>query len=136
VVDGLTTLLTRARDAGLIGGLVPNVIEGGGGLTHLHYADGTIIFLEAGEEVIANTKFLSHCFENMTGFRINYHKSEVIVMGASREESTGIANMLNCKVGSLTIKYLGVPVSNTNIFKADLHYVGLKVEKGFLFGGG
>jgi hypothetical protein len=86
--------------------------------------------------VIANTKFLSHCFENMTGFRINYHKSEVIVMGASREESTGIANMLNCKVGSLTIKYLGVPVSNTNIFKADLHYVGLKVEKGFLFGGG
>jgi hypothetical protein len=80
--------------------------------------------------------FLLHCFENMSCLRINYRKNEVIVVGASKEEGTSIANMLNCKVGSLPIKYLGVLVSNTNIFAADLHYVGLKVEKGFLLGGG
>jgi hypothetical protein len=83
VADGLATLLTKAREAGLIRGLVPDLIEGG--LTHLQYTDDTIIFLEADDEVIANTKFLLYCFENMFGLRINYHKSEVMVVGASEE---------------------------------------------------
>jgi hypothetical protein len=44
VADGMTTLLARARDAGLIRGLVLDLIEGG--LTHMQYVDDTIIFLE------------------------------------------------------------------------------------------
>jgi hypothetical protein len=65
----------------------------------------------------------------MSGLKINYHKSEVMVVSATEEESVGIANILNCKVGSLPIKELGIPVSNTKLFVADLMYVGLKVEK-------
>jgi hypothetical protein len=30
---------------------------------------------------IANLKFLLVCFEDMSGLKINYHKSEVVVMG-------------------------------------------------------
>jgi hypothetical protein len=65
----------------------------------------------------------------MSSLRINYHKSEVMVVGASEEESITIANMLNCKVGSLPIKYLGIPVRNSKLFAGDLLYVGLNVLK-------
>jgi hypothetical protein len=33
VVDALATILTKARDAGMIKGLIPDLVEGG--LTHL-----------------------------------------------------------------------------------------------------
>jgi hypothetical protein len=79
--------------------------------------------------VIANAKFLLYYFENMSGLRINYRKSEVIIVGAPEGKSVSIANMLNCKVGSLPIKYLEIPVSNSKLYAGDMLYVGLKVEK-------
>jgi hypothetical protein len=60
VADGLATLLTKAKEVGLIRGLIPDLVEGG--LIHLQYADDTIIFLETYTRVIANTKFLLYCF--------------------------------------------------------------------------
>jgi hypothetical protein len=43
----------------------------------------------------------------MFGLKINYQKIEIMAVGSSKEESSYIANMLNCKVGGLPIKYLG-----------------------------
>jgi hypothetical protein len=74
VVDTLSTLLTKARDGGFIKGLVPNLVNGRGGLTHLQYADDTTICLEVDEDSITQTKFLLYCFESLSGFKINNHK--------------------------------------------------------------
>jgi hypothetical protein len=52
-------------------------------------------FLEEEEEYVANLKFILYCFENMSDLKINFHKSEVIVVGASKEEGSRIANCLN-----------------------------------------
>lgn len=79
VSDTLATMLDRARMAGEIKGLASNLIEGG--LTHLQYADDTIIFLDLDDDSISNAKFILYCFENMSGLRINYQKSEVYVLG-------------------------------------------------------
>ena len=51
----------------------------------------------------------------MSGLKINYHKSEVIAFGVSSEEQNRIANMLNCKVGSLPMTYMGLPISDSNL---------------------
>jgi hypothetical protein len=64
---------------------MPILIEGG--LTHLQYADDTVIFLEAKDEYVANLKFILYCFEEMSGLKINFHKNEVMVVDASKEES-------------------------------------------------
>jgi hypothetical protein len=43
VSDTLATMLENAKKAGEIKGLVPHLIEGG--ITHLQYADDTIVFI-------------------------------------------------------------------------------------------
>jgi hypothetical protein len=48
---------------------------------------------------LINLKFLLLCFELMLGMKINFHKSEVIVLGAMQEEQTRVARLLNCKQG-------------------------------------
>jgi hypothetical protein len=95
VADSLATLMKKAKEAGLIRGLVAELVEGG--LTHLQYADDIVICLEIDEDSIGNTKFMLYCFENMSGLKINYHKSEVMVLGVSIEESAIIARLLSCK---------------------------------------
>ena len=75
----LSELLNRASDTGLITGLVPHLVEGG--LTHLPYADDTILFVENTENNIVMLKLILFCYEEMSSMRINYSKSEVFVVG-------------------------------------------------------
>lgn len=72
VADALSEMLNRAKEAGHLEGLVPQLVPGG--LTHLQYADDTILFLANTEENIATIKFLLYCYEEMSGLKINYQK--------------------------------------------------------------
>jgi len=66
VGDALAHMLNTAKQKGHVRGLVPHLVEGG--LTELHYANDTILFLEYDDTTIRNLKFLLYCFEWMTGF--------------------------------------------------------------------
>jgi hypothetical protein len=67
------------------------------------------------DQSIIHTKFLLYFFKNMSCLKINYQKSEVLVIGGSEEEQERVAGMLNCNVGSLPIKYLGVWVNDRHM---------------------
>ncbi|KAK1679281.1 hypothetical protein QYE76_040129 [Lolium multiflorum] len=82
--EALSGILSAVGAAGHLQGVVPHLIPGG--ISHLQYADDTLILIQNSEENIANLKFLLMCFEDMSGLKINYHKSEVIVMGQPLEE--------------------------------------------------
>ena len=56
VGDALSAMLHLAGARGEIKGLVPHLIEGG--LTHLQYADDTVIFMEYNEVNFSNMKFI------------------------------------------------------------------------------
>jgi hypothetical protein len=105
VSDALATMLSNAKTAGEIKGLVPHLIEGG--ITHLQYADDTVIFLNMDDQSIIYTKILLYCFENMFGLKINYKKSKVFALGCSEEETTRVAQMLNCNIGHLSYEVFG-----------------------------
>ena len=51
------------------------------GLSILQYADDTIIFLDHDIEQAKNMKFLLSVFEQMSGLKINFHKSEIFCYG-------------------------------------------------------
>jgi len=56
VTDALAEILKTAGNKGVITGLLPNSVEGD--LTHLQYADDTILFFENSQQNLANLKFL------------------------------------------------------------------------------
>jgi len=50
-------------------------------------------------------------FEVMSGLKVNFHKSELVGVNVSRSWLLEVAAILNCKVATLPILYLGLPVS-------------------------
>ena len=88
----------RARD---LQGVIPQLVEGG--LTHLQYADDTIIFLKKTDTNIRNLKFILFCFEAMSRMKINFDKSEVFTVGVDSGEHQRIAEIFGCKMGSFPI---------------------------------
>jgi hypothetical protein len=125
VVDALAAMLSKANKAGHIQGVVPHLIPGG--ITHLQYADDTMVMIEPSDEGIANLKLILLCFENMSGLKINFDKSEVIITGVTDLEQHRVANMLNCKLGAFPMKYLGLPVSDRPLRVADWSFLPEKV---------
>jgi hypothetical protein len=78
---------------------------------------------------LINLKFLLLCFELMSGMKISFHKSEVIVLEATQEEQTRVARLLNCKQGKFPFTYLGFPMSNHKLTIADLQPLVATVGK-------
>jgi hypothetical protein len=74
-------------------------------------------------------KLLLQGFENMSGLRINYTKSELIPLNISQQEGTTLANILGCKVGKLPITYLGTPLHWKKLNKNDWNFLINKIEK-------
>uniref|UniRef100_A0A8I6X0D4 Reverse transcriptase domain-containing protein n=1 Tax=Hordeum vulgare subsp. vulgare TaxID=112509 RepID=A0A8I6X0D4_HORVV len=113
-VDALASILDKARLAGHILGVVGHLIPGGG-VSHLQYADDTMIMVSGSESDIANLKFLLLCFEEMSGLKINFDKSEVVVLGYSEVDQLRIVDNLNCKLATFPISYLGMPLAESRI---------------------
>jgi hypothetical protein len=105
VSDALGAMLDRARRNGQVCGLVPHLIILRGDYTltvrrrHYHFS----------------TKFLLYCFEEMSGLRVNYQKSDAIVVGGYEDEQNRVAGMFKCSTGTLPMKYLGVMVSDRHM---------------------
>lgn len=61
---------------------------------------------------IRNLKLILYCFEWLSSLKISFHKSEVFVFGVTHEEKYDMANKLNCVLGELLLKYLGILLSD------------------------
>jgi len=105
--------MTKAKEQGLVKGVVPHLLPGG--ITHLQYADDTVLMMEGDLSLVRNLKFLLYCFEWMSGLKINYHKSELITFGMDEGDQQATANMLNCNIGKMPMRYLGFPISSKNV---------------------
>lgn len=77
VAKGLNMLLQRARSRGLITGAVIGHGEVKTTVTHLQFADDTIIFCEADGKEVVTVKRILRCFQLVSSLKINFHKSLV-----------------------------------------------------------
>jgi hypothetical protein len=127
VVDVLTRMLVKASNADLIKGLCPDICPGG--VICLQYADDTILFSDSNTAYTANLKKVLTCFEQVSGMRINYSKSELIPLGLEPEELETLANILECTIGEFPIKYLGIPLHHDKLRRADLQPLIDKILK-------
>lgn len=125
VADALGAMLDKARLAGHIRGVVGNLIPGG--VSHLQYADNTLLLFEPDVHSIATVKAILLCFELMSGLKINFHKCEVVSIGMDAAESLRVANLLNCKLGKFPFTYLGLPIAAKKCSIADWEPLNTKV---------
>jgi hypothetical protein len=95
----------------------------------LQYANDTIVCIKNNDEVARNMKLLLYLFEVMSGLKINFTKSDAILINGDDDRRIQLADLFNCKIGSFPIKYLGVPVSPCRLRLKDWRPLEEKREK-------
>jgi hypothetical protein len=127
VADCLTRMVRKAQNHGLITGLANNLIPGG--VAILQYADDTIFCLKDDMDNDRNVKLLLYLYEMMSGLKINFTKSEVILIHGDEGKCVELDELFNCQIGCFPIKYLGVPVIPSRLHVKDWNPVIEKNEK-------
>lgn len=103
-------MLRSMEEERLIKGFeVGNAEDGGLSISHLLFEDDTILFYDANTEQILYIWMFLTCFEAVSGLRVNLGKGELLPVG-DVENVTELAYLLYCKVGSLPMIYLGMPL--------------------------
>jgi hypothetical protein len=85
--------------------------------------------IDGSEQPVINLKLVLYCFEWLSGLKINFHKSEVFVFGVAQGEKELMANKLNCVLGELPVKYLGIPMSDSQITIAGFSHIVQKIYR-------
>lgn len=83
-MEALSTLLLRAREMGVISGF--EFIQNGEAISHLQFANDTVLFRSTKSEEILALKRILQCFQLVSGLKINISKS--ILVGVKCAEET------------------------------------------------
>jgi hypothetical protein len=110
VMEALSRMMTATVDRGLLFGFSVGSRNNEELLvSHLLFADDTLIFCEANSEQLRHLRCIFLCFEAVSGLKINLAKSEIVLVGEVGDVE-GLACILGCRVSSLPMKYLGLPL--------------------------
>ncbi|GKV09903.1 hypothetical protein SLEP1_g21337 [Rubroshorea leprosula] len=108
IAEGINGLVLKAVEKGLLEGV--EVRGKRFKITHLQYADDTLLFGIATKENVWAMKSILRIFELVSGLKINFNKSQLIGIGVKEEWLEKMAWILCCKKGYLPFKYLGIPI--------------------------
>ncbi|KAK2659394.1 hypothetical protein Ddye_005927 [Dipteronia dyeriana] len=122
----LSCLLVKAREQGLIMGIGFQNDEVQ--LTHLQFADDTLLFIEPSMESLLNVKRILRCFKLMSDLKINFHKSSLVKIGKKKPSDEKWAKPFRCKLSSLPMIYLGLPLGENALRESLWNPVIKKVE--------
>ena len=126
-MDVFTKMLEKAVREQLITSLLPNMCEGS--IVSPQYADDTLLFLNNDLDKARNLKWLLVCFEQLSGMKINYDKSDLLTIGLMEDEENDMARIFCCKKGEFPLKYLGVPLHRSKLRREDIQPIVDKVIK-------
>ena len=128
-MEVLSVLIRKAVEGGFISGC--NIQLGIGRvvhISHLLFADDTIVFCEAKNEHLTHLSWILFWFEAASGLRINLAKSEIIPIGEV-EGMDEMALELGCRAGQLSAIYLGLPLGTPNKVISGWDWVKDKVRR-------
>uniref|UniRef100_A0A2N9H4Z9 Reverse transcriptase domain-containing protein n=1 Tax=Fagus sylvatica TaxID=28930 RepID=A0A2N9H4Z9_FAGSY len=96
IMEVLSRMLQRSVERGFIKGFqVGRDAQSTVSVSHLLYADDTILFIEAHPEQLLYTRMALTCFEAVTGLKVNMSKSEMVPVGEVAGLSA-LADLLYC----------------------------------------
>ena len=83
MADVFTRMLVKAAKQKMISGLLQNYREGC--VFSLQYADDTLLFLQNNLVQARNLKWILSIFEQISGMRINFNKSDLVPINVPEE---------------------------------------------------
>jgi hypothetical protein len=108
VAEGLGGIMRKAVELNRFHGV--QVGNNGMVVSHLQYADDTLCIGEASVDNLWTLKAILRGFEMTSGLKINFWKSSLMGINVSNDFMRLASTFLNCRVSSLSFKYLGLPV--------------------------
>jgi hypothetical protein len=92
--DVLTRMVASAQQNLLVTGMAEILVDKG--VAILQYADDTVMCLKDNMEKARNVKLMLYLFEQMSGLKINFENSEIILIGGDNNLTTQYADLFNC----------------------------------------
>lgn len=109
--EAFNVLMQSAMNAGLFKGI--QIGCGNLTLSHLQYADDTIIMGAPTIQNINAAKFILRWYEFLSGLSINFKKSKLYTINCSSSWSNTAALSLNCRLDKFPSTYLGLPIGGS-----------------------
>jgi hypothetical protein len=81
-----------------------------------------------------NLKLLLCVFEQLSGLKINFHKSEIFCFGDARNSENIYSQLFGCQVGTYPFKYLGIPMHYKKLNNIDWKSIEQRIEKNVVVG--
>jgi hypothetical protein len=124
VMEAFSRMLGAFIERGLISGFsVGSSGQDRVNVSHLLFADDTLVFCGANASQIRHLGALLVCFEAAAGLKVNLSKSVLIPVGHV-EDVGQLAGLLGCGYGEVPLKYLGLPLGAS--FKLKSMWAGLE----------
>ncbi|XP_019234325.1 PREDICTED: uncharacterized protein LOC109214820 [Nicotiana attenuata] len=109
-MEGFSKMIDKANQLQWLKGFdVGRVFENSVSISHLHYADDTLIFCGAESSQVQYLNLTLLIFEALSGLHINMLKSVLYPVNAV-PNLRELADILGCNIGSLPATYLGLPL--------------------------
>lgn len=108
VTEGLSGLLRRAKEVGLFHGFI--VENSSTEVTHLLFANDTLIFSYTSVDQINVLNGILRWFEIVLGPKINYNKCEMIGVRVLDDNISILASMFGRSIGHFPSTHLGMPL--------------------------
>jgi hypothetical protein len=64
-------------------------------------------------------KLLLYAFEQLSGLKINFYKSELFCYGAAKANQLEYTQNFRCNVGSFPFRYLEIPMHHRKLLNKD-----------------
>ena len=126
----LSKLLNEAAEAGVFG-YHPQCSEVK--LTHLCFADDILVFTSGTTESLLGVIETMERFASMSGLHINASKSSIYASGNDVSSLVPTAEALHIRVGSLPIRYLGMPLTTKTLTSHDYEPLIDRIRNRMLF---
>ncbi|XP_058092679.1 uncharacterized protein LOC131239139 [Magnolia sinica] len=108
VAEALSRMLQTGQEAGILKGIS---IKGmADPISHVQFADDTLILIEATQERVSNLLTITNCFEAVSGLTVNLAKSKLIGVNMEEEEIRRWAVLLGCSSASLPSTFVNLPL--------------------------
>ena len=129
VMEAVSRMLDKAIHEGRLSSFNVGVSAGRSLMvSHLLFADDTLIFCDTNIDQMLILHMVLIWFEAVSSLKVNLGKSELVAMGAVHNMDLLVA-VLGCKQGSLPMKYLGLPLGAKFKDKSILNPILEKMER-------